>query len=177
MCGKSSLFPRLSLLLAGLLLVFAVGCDESAGPGESAVDAIALPAEYDSLHDLMEDMERHYKYLKRNAADGEPAALLQRTAVLRELTKRALAMTPKQVTDAPEDQKDTVMQTYRDHLENIGPAIDDIENAIADNNRDALAQTLRQLHEVEEEGHEALGVEEDHHDDHAGQEDHAGHDH
>ena len=157
-----------AMLLASLLAVAAVGCDNASAPAEPAVDAIALPAEYDSLHDLMEDMERHYKYLKRNAAEGEPAALLQRTAVLRELTKRALTMTPEQVTDAPEGEKEAVMQTYRDHMEKIGPAIDDIENAIAENNREALDQTLRQLHEVEEQGHEALDVEDDHHDEHAG---------
>ncbi len=128
-----------------------------------AVDgAVVLPAQYDSLHDLMEDMERHYKFLKRNAEAGSASDLLARTAAIRELAERAKAMTPEQVTDAALDQRDVLARAYQSHLDEIAPAVDVIEAAIRDDDRSALSAAIYELHETEERGHHSLGVDDDH---------------
>ena len=134
--------------------------------GDASADlenlAVTVPAvdvqQYTSLHDLMEEVDDLYKYLRRYGAEGDLDTLKSKSAQLRALVDQAKAMTPKQVTEAPAEKQQELADAYEKHLNSMIPALDAVDASLAANDREALAKAVRDLHETEEHGHEALGV-------------------
>lgn len=156
----------LSLVLA-LSLTTATGCDqEQQNPaGTQASGASATPPEvtqHDSLHDLMEELADSFKFLHRHTEEGEANALLEQSATIRALAAQAKAMTPEQVEEADEAEREQLTQAFQKHLGEIGPALDAYDAAIQAEDRAAAAAAVEQLNEAKEHGHEALGVGDDH---------------
>jgi hypothetical protein len=114
--------------------------------------------EHDSLHDLMEQAGDDYRFLRRHGDDATFSELARASLRLRALFLQALAMTPEQVEDAPTEQQAGLSAAYQRHLDATFPALDRVDAAIAAQDREALAEAVRALHETEEQGHDALGV-------------------
>ncbi len=125
---------------------------------DDATAALPEVPAYESLHDLMEAVDDHYKFLRRNADSAEPAEMLEHTAMLRALALAAKEWTPHEVEDAPEAEQAVLLATYHEHMDKVGPALDAVEAAVKSGDRAAAEAAIRALHEVEEHGHEALGV-------------------
>ena len=146
-----------------LLLTF--GCEQEPATPDAAQGTQALAeeaAKHDSVHDVMEEVEKHYKYLRRQSESGESAELLARSAKIRTLTEHAKTLTPDQVQKLGEDQKQAMMQAYEQHLNKIGPILDTFDAAIAADDRAAATEAVGKLHDAEDAGHDALDVDEDH---------------
>ena len=126
-----------------------------AGSAAQATAAAAMP---DSLHDLMEEVQDHFRFLRRQGESAEFTELQQQATRLRELLVHAKTMTPHQIEDAPAEQRDALAAAYQKHLNDTMPQLDRIDAAIEAEDREALASAVHDLHEVEEAGHEALDV-------------------
>ena len=156
-------YQSITVLALSLTLFIVTGCEKksntppAAGSGEVAVAA----AEFDSLHDLMEELADNYKFLRRNTESGDTDELLQHAAAMRDLVAQAKTMTPEQVEDAADADKEALEASFHKHLDAMGPALDAYETAINADDRAAAEKAVNELHEAEEEGHEALGVKDD----------------
>ena len=163
------------ILPALILILFAsLGCSQDPDtPADVAADALQdtthapapLPEapEFDSVHDLMEEVADSYKFLRRNTESGQADELLSHSATIRALIAQAKTMTPKQVKRAQGEEQTKLTQAFQTHLNAVPPLLDQYDAAIHASDRDAAAQTVKKLHDAEEEGHHALGVEDEHH--------------
>lgn len=163
-------FQSLMLLILTLSLFTAAGCEQepqtpagtqtTSGAGTTA----SLPdvPKFDTLHDLMEELADHFKFLRRHTESGQADELLEYSATIRALVAQAKTMTPEQVEDAQDAEKQKLSDAFQKHLGETTPALDAFDAAIKADDRAAAAKAVEQLHEAEEHGHEALGVKDDH---------------
>ena len=133
----------------------------SAGQTLEAPAAVELP-KYDSLHDLMEANADNLKFLFRNTESGDAQQLIQHATELRALLVLAHTMTPEQVERAEDDEKTKLAEAYATHLDEVSVDIDAYISAITDDDRAAAGEALTRIKKVVEDGHKALGVDEDH---------------
>jgi hypothetical protein len=141
----------------GLLLSLAVYT--SVGCGEDPTVPPPTPGVYDDLHELMEDADRHYKFLNAHADSAEAQVLRGHTAALRNLFRQATDLEWQELEDAPPAERETLATAYQEHLAKIMPLLDQIDAAIDADDRPAVARAVEELHDLEERSHEALGVE------------------
>ena len=162
-------FQPLILLALSATLISVTGCDQepkapsdAQTPSETQI-TVAAPEvpEFESVHDLMEELVDSFKFLLRHTESGEASELLEHSATIRALVAQAKTMTPEQVEDADEADKAQLSEAFQKHLSEVEPALDAYDVAIQADDRAAAAAAVEHLAEAKDQGHEALDVGDD----------------
>ncbi|MCC6682431.1 MAG: hypothetical protein IT445_16145 [Phycisphaeraceae bacterium] len=126
-------------------------------------NAQAVPddiAELSKLEDVMKQIGRSFKFLRTHIADAaSDGQSLEHARRIRLLAAKAGGMTPELVSRAPEAEQAAKMATFHEKFAALPPLVDELIAALEAGDRDAAQKALTDMHEAEEAGHEAMGVE------------------
>ncbi len=172
---------RLSGLLGIALIVSAalLGCERTsttpppappdasqapaAEPAAETSNAQAVPAdiaELSKLEDVMKQIGRSFKFLRTHITDAaSDAQSLEHAQRIKLLFERAGQLTPELVSRAPEAEQAAKMATFHEKLSALPPLVDELIAALKAGDRETAQQVIGEMHEGEEAGHEAMGVE------------------
>ena len=107
------------------------------------------------LAKAMDEMGDHYKAIKKIIKDpsknAETLALIDKSLAAALISKVSI---PTVIEKAPEAEKAKMIVGYRKMMYRVIATYIKLENEILDNNNEAAADTLKALHDLEEEGHE-----------------------
>lgn len=145
-----------------LLVLFALGLVISPGVGVSSVraDDDDAHAEHDKLHDLMEELEDHYRQLRRQVRDAsENADSAERVLAMQRMVIDARQETPDSVEQiADEQQRAAAMLSYRTRMIELHQQLLTLEAALISNDNAEAFEALKRVHAVRVRGHEDFRI-------------------
>jgi soluble cytochrome b562 len=116
-----------------------------------------------TLEKEMQAIEKPYKQLGRYVKDAtKNQRSLSLIADMEQHTLVAKGMTPKIPKSVPEDQHAKYLSDYRAMMVNMVREELDLEEALIEGKNDKAAESIKALHDIEEQGHKEFKPKEKH---------------